>query len=188
MYLCRIMNVLDANVLSDLREGSHKAFEKVFTAYFNKVKAFIYGYIKSDIDAEELAEDIFVNLWLNHEVIDVSKSFDSYLHTIARNASLNYLKHKLVKESHINNISGMEKTFTSEDDLIAKETLLLIEMAVDRMPEQRKNIYRLSRNEGLKNEEIAIRLNTTKRNVESQLSLALKDLRKVISSVFLFFP
>ena len=49
------------------------------------------------------------------------------------------------------------------------------------MPEQRRMIYTLSRNEGLSNAEIAERLNTTKRNVESQLSLALKEIRKVIS-------
>ena len=53
------------------------------------------------------------------------------------------------------------------------------------MPEQRKKIYILSRNEGLSNEEIAAQLNTTKRNVESQLSLALKEIRKTISCFFL---
>ena len=54
-----------------------------------------------------------------------------------------------------------------------------------KMPEQRKKIYILSRNEGLSNEEIAAQLNTTKRNVESQLSLALKEIRKTISCFFL---
>lgn len=53
------------------------------------------------------------------------------------------------------------------------------------MPEQRKQIYILSRNKGLNNTEIADRLNTTKRNVESQLSLALKEIRKAISVFFL---
>ncbi len=183
------MNITDENIFYALREGSHKAFEKIFIAYFNKTKTFINGYIKSDADAEELAEDIFVNLWINRTSIDPDKTFSSYLHTIARNTALNFLKHKFIKESYKTNaLADSDKSFTSEDKLIAKETLLLIEMTVDRMPEQRKKIYRLSRNEGLKNEEIADLLNTTKRNVESQLSLALKDLRKVIFTVFIFFP
>ncbi len=182
------MSGINLNTLNDLREGNHKAFEEVFIVYFDKIKYFIFGYIKSEIDAEELAEDIFVNLWINHSSIDPNKSFSSYLHTIARNTALNFLKHKFVKESHSGTISGESFQYDSEDELIAKETQLLIEMAVVKMPEQRKVIYQMSRNEGLKNDEIANRLNTTKSNVESQLSLALKDLRKIIASVFLYFP
>jgi RNA polymerase sigma-70 factor (ECF subfamily) len=73
-----------------------------------------------------------------------------------------------------------------EKSLIAGETAMQIEMAVDKMPAQRREIYRLSRDEGLKNDEIADRLGTTKRNVESQLSHALKDIKKVILTAFLF--
>lgn len=182
------MNTISENTLNLLREGNHKAFEEVFMAYFDKIKLLIFGYIKSEVDAEELTEDIFVNLWINHTSIDPSRSFSSYMHTIARNAALNFLRHKFIRESHEYNSVGLESDFSSEDKLIAKETALLIEMAIEKMPEKRKKIYQLSREEGLNNEEIAIRLNITKTNVESQLSLALKDIRKVIASVFLFIP
>lgn len=181
------MKKVDENTLNDFRTGSHKAFEEIFTTYYDQTKFFIFGYIKSEVDAEELTQDIFVNLWINRHTIDLSKSFSSYVHTIARNTALNFLKHKFIKESHETADISMD-TYSSEDELIAKETQLLIEMAVEKMPEQRKLVYQLSRNEGLKNEEIAVRLNTTKRNVESQLSLALKDLRKAIAATFLFFP
>ena len=73
------------------------------------------------------------------------------------------------------------------DKIIAKELGLLIDDIVGKMPEQRKMIYTLSRQEGLSNAEIAIQLNTTKRNVESQLSLALKEIRKAISCFLLSF-
>lgn len=172
---------LNIETLDALRNGDHKAFEAVFTAYYNKTKAFIYGYIKSGADAEELAEDLFVDLWENRRCIDLSKSFNAYLHTIARNSAINFLKHKYVHEKYINEIPAWESHHSSEDDYLAKELGLLIEEVVDSMPEQRKQIYRLSRNEGLSNGEIAERLNTTKRNVESQLSLALKEIRKAIT-------
>ena len=94
-------NIVDAKTLEALRNGDRKAFKDVFFAYYNKTKAFIYGYTKSDSDAEELAEDLFVNLWLNRHSIDLSKSFNSYLHTIARNAAINFLKHKQVQEKYI---------------------------------------------------------------------------------------
>jgi RNA polymerase sigma-70 factor (ECF subfamily) len=148
---------------------------------YNKTKAFINGYIKSEPDAEELTEDLFVNLWINRHSIDTSKSFNSYLHTIARNAAINFLKHKYVCDAYLNHNLETGYSSTSEEDLIAKELEMLIDELVGGMPEQRRMIYTLSRNEGLSNAEIAERLNTTKRNVESQLSLALKEIRKVIS-------
>jgi len=178
-------NNIDRKILEALRDGSHKAFEAIFITYYNKTKAFIYGYIKSEADAEELTEDLFVNLWENRENIDASKSFNSYLHTIARNTAINFLKRKYLHIEYVNNTHIPEHTSTSEEDLIAKELGLLIDDVVDKMPEQRRQIYILSRNKGLSNAEIADQLKTTKRNVESQLSLALKEIRKAIS-MFLF--
>lgn len=178
-------NKIEKQTLEALQQGSHKAFEVVFIAYYGKTKAFIYGYIKSEPDAEELTEDLFVNLWINHLSIDTAKSFDSFLHTIARNAALNFLKHKYVQDTYLSNARNQEYGSTSEEDLIAKELGLLIDDTVEGMPKQRRKIYMLSRNEGLSNDEIATRLNTTKRNVESQLSLALKEIRKAISCFFL---
>lgn len=178
-------NKIDIKTLEAFQLGCHKAFETVFVTYYNKIKAFINGYIKSEADAEELTEDLFVNLWMNHHSIDISKSFDSYLHTIARNSAINYLKHKYVHDTYVSDTQSDEYSPTSEEELIAKEQSLLIDEIVEKMPEQRKAIYKLSRNERLSNTEIAMRLNTTNRNVESQLSLALKEIRKAIS-YFLF--
>lgn len=177
-------NKVDIKTLEALKDGDHKAFETVFIAYYNKTKAFIYGYLKSESDAEELAEDLFVSLWENRKKINTAKSFSSYLHTIARNTAINFLKHKYLHNTYLSNIQYTEYSSTSEDELIAKELGLLIDDLVSNMPDQRKKIYLLSRNGGLTNTEIAEKLNTTKRNVESQLSLALKEIRKAISSFF----
>ena len=94
-------NNIDIKTLEAFQDGNHKAFETVFIAYYNKTKAFIDGYIKSESDAEELTEDLFVNLWINHDSIDASKSFSSYLHTIARNSAINVLKHKYGHDTYL---------------------------------------------------------------------------------------
>lgn len=177
-------NSIDIKTLEALRNGDHKAFEHIFVTYYGKIKSFIFGYLKSEEDAEELTEDLFVNLWINHKSIDITKSFSSYLHAIARNAAINFLNHKHLHNTYLRNIQYTGHSSTSEEELIAKELGLLIDDLVDKMPDQRKQIYLLSRNEGFTNTEIAEKLRTTKRNVESQLSLALKEIRKAISSFF----
>lgn len=181
------MKRVDRNMVVALQSGDHEAFEEIFAVFFGRVKAFIFGYIKSDVDAEELAQDIFVNLWTGRGSIDPARPLGAYLHTVARNSALNFLRHKLVRQTHAGSLAGDEGSAGSEEELIARETAMLIEMAVERMPAQRREIYRLSRGEGLKNDEIADRLGTTKRNVESQLSLALKEIRKIIVVLLLSF-
>ena len=180
-----MQNKVTIEILRSFRQGNHDAFEKIFLAYFNKIKIFVTGYIKSEADAEDLTEELFVNLWVNHASIDPDKSFDSYLHTIARNIALNFLKHKLVKESYQIHYEPLEADFSSEENLIAQEIAEQIEKKIEEMPEQRRNIYKMSRLEGLKNNEIAQKLNTSKHNVESQLSLALKELRQLVSTILL---
>jgi len=170
-----------------IKEGDEKAFELVFITYFNKVKYFIVGLIKSEEDAEELAQDIFVKLWLNRESVDFDKSLSSYLHTAARNATINFLKGKFVRDSYVSDQLRQEEEKESvEESYYAKETSLLIKMAVSQMPEKRRAIFELSREKGLSNEEIANKLEISKKTVENQLSLALKEIRKIIT--FFFTP
>jgi|SRR5690554_1454669 len=170
------MTKIDPSILSALRKGSHQAFEKVFNFYYTKVRYFIFGYVKTMADAEELAEEIFVGLWLNHNSIDPGKSFDSYLYTIAKNKALNFLKRKYATKTIFEMQAPSSFSYSPEEEYIAMEKSLFIEMIVEKMPAQRKKVYQL-RQQGLSNKEIAIELDTTKRNVESQISLALKEVR-----------
>ena len=75
---------------------------------------------------------------------------------------------------------------TAEDNLFAKEISLLIEMVVSEMPKQRQLIYRLSKEQGLSNEEIASKLGISKRSVENQISMALKEIKRAISFYLIF--
>ena len=180
------MTKIDQFILSALQKGSHSAFEKVFNFYYSKVKTFILGYVKTTSDAEELAEEVFVGLWQNHKSIDSEKSFDSYLYTIAKNKALNFLKRKYATKTIIEMQAFSTFSHSPEEEYIALEKSLLIEMIVEKMPVQRKKVY-LLRQQGLTNEEIAKELGTTKRNVESQVSLAFKEVRNAFSSYLIVF-
>ncbi len=180
---------MDISTIEALQNGNHKAFEIVFLAYFDKVKYLLIGLLRSENDAEELAQDIFVKLWMNRQSINPNKSFNTYLYTITRNTALNYLKHKWVEENFKNSFSDADAEIgeSSDEILFAKEISLLIEMAVYRMPPQRRRIYEMSRKKGISNNEIAKELDISKKTVENQLSLALREIRRIISTFLLFF-
>lgn len=161
----------------------------VFLTYFDKVKYLLTGLLRSESDAEELAQDIFVKLWINRQSIDPSKAFNTYIYTIARNTALNYLKHKLVEDNFLNSLNDfdVEEADSSDEILFAKEISLLVEMTVCRMPVQRRKIYQMSREKGISNNEIAEELGISKKTVENQISLALQEIKRVISAFLIFF-
>lgn len=162
-------------------------FEEIFMNYFPKVKAFIRKILKSEAEAEDMAQDIFLKLWLNPELMNEIQIIDAYLYRMARNQIYNYIEHKNIGYKFV---ESQDKEEASRDDIheaiYANETNLLIKLAVDKMPPQRKAIFILSREEHLSNNDIAIKLNISKRTVDGHLSMALADIRKIIY-LMLFF-
>lgn len=180
-------NNITKNTIQALRDGDHNAFEQVFLLYFNKVKYFINGFVKSGSDAEELAQEIFVKLWTGRQNIDPERNFNTYLYISARNATMNFLRQKYVRDSFAaDQMKVAEESVSGEDFVMAREIDLLVDMALMKMPNQRKAVYDLNRKEGLSNEEIAERLGISKKTVENHMSLALKELRNVVKSFVVF--
>jgi RNA polymerase sigma-70 factor (ECF subfamily) len=176
----------DIQNIQELASGNHSAYKSLFMKYFPKVKYFISHLIKSDVVAEELAQDIFMKIWEHREQLVLIQSFNSYIYRIAKNLSLNYLEHKYIEETYFNNYQG-ETEFSIEEEFYAKELELLEQLTVSNMPPQRKAIYEMSRKKGFTNEEIATKLSISKKTVENHLNLALKEIRKTLSLFNSFF-
>lgn len=172
-----------------LSNGDSKAFELLFLRYQPKLVYFFTGFVHDDEIAQDLAQDLFFNLWNNRSKLSDIRLFQSYLYQMARNILYNYYDHSLVQEKY-----GMAQFLSPsvsddpEEQLFASNLQELINLRVDQMPPQRRQIFRMSRMEGLNNEEIANRLNINKRTVENHLTVALADLRKMLKvSILLFF-
>ncbi|WP_165043259.1 RNA polymerase sigma-70 factor [Dysgonomonas sp. ZJ709] len=174
--------------LKRLAANDHEAFKALFVKYFPKVKYFIAHLIKSDILAEDFAQDIFTKIWLGRADVLKIQSFNSYIYRMAKNAVINYSQSQIVERNYAEYISDIEHVeLPFEEELYAKEINLLIQLSVNNMPPQRKKVYEMSRVDGLANEEIANQLNLSKKTVENHLNLALKEIRKTISLFLVFF-
>lgn len=180
------MKTEDAQNVQKLILGEHNAFKSLFMKYFPKMKYFIAHFVKSDAVAEELAQDIFMKIWEHREKLNNVQSFDAYIYRMSKNMSINYLEHKYVEESYMENYQG-ETESTIEGELYAREIELLEQLTINQMPPQRKTVYEMSRKKGMKNEEIATALGISKKTVENHLNLALKEIRKALYFFFTFF-
>lgn len=167
-----------------------KKFEHFFILTFPKVKAFAWKILKSEEDAEDVAQDIFVKLWDNPVLWEEKQALDGYIYTMARNQIYNFLKHKSVELSYQEKVvqeGVISSEFDMNDNLYAKELQLLIKLTLDNMPEQRKKVFFMSRQKGMSNQEIADNLQLSIRTVERHIYLALQDLKKIILIAFFFY-
>ena len=167
-------------------------FQRFFISNFPKVKNYAQLLLKSEVDAEDVAQDIFCKLWLQPEIwLDNENELDNYLFIMTRNIILNIFMHQQIEREYQEGY--LEKTVLHEliegedalNNIYYEEMLLVVRLTLEKMPERRRLIFELSRFKGLSYKEIAEKLNVSIRTVEHQVYLALIELKKVL--LFLFF-
>ena len=84
----------DEQLVSNYLAGDEQSFRFLVERYLHSVYSFIYRYVQSDVDAEDIAQDVFVSVWKNIKSFDSDKKFKTWVFAIAKNASLNWLKKK----------------------------------------------------------------------------------------------
>jgi RNA polymerase sigma-70 factor (ECF subfamily) len=168
-------------------------FQKFFTANFPKVKNFAQMLLKSEAEAEDVAQDVFCKLWLQPEIwLDTDKDLDNYLFILTRNIVLNIFKHQQIEQEYQDEV--VERTFLYEltekeeilNNVYYKEMLMIVQLTLEKMPKRRRLIFKLSRFKGLSHKEIADKLDVSIRTIEHQVYLALIELKKILV-LFIFF-
>lgn len=179
----------EAKYLEALGKGDHEAFNMLFMSYHSLVKRFLFGFIKEEEEVLDITQDIFVKIWTHRKSVALVDSFKAYLFRMARNEIYNYYKLHVIHENHLEQykLQSVWVDDLLEERLLAEELGLLLDIAVDKMPPQRKLIFKMSRKDGLSNEEISCRLNINKRTVENHITQALADLRKLLDLILPFF-
>ena len=136
--------------------------------------------LKDHSEAEDITQDIFLKIWRNRTSIGAVDAFGPYLFRMARNAVYDRFDNRSVRENYARRASLLPEYELPDSAIDSRDLLLLIRMVVEKMPEQRRRIFRMSREEGLSNDQIAEQLSISRRTVENQISRALAELRKLV--------
>lgn len=181
------MEKTEVHILTEIAAGNIQAFEQLFFRYQPKLVCFLTGLTHDSEVSRDMAQEIFLSIWKDREKLVQVESVSAYLYQMARYKVYDYFDHLAVTEQYAHEyLENASEAESEEEQLFARELQTMIQAAVQQMPPQRQLVYRMSREEGLSNDEIALRLYISKRTVENHLTAALAILRKVVYLWLLF--
>ena len=163
-----------------LSRGDETAFAQLFNKYSDKLFSFIVSISGSNEIAEDVVQDVFLKVWQMGQGLANIENFDSYLFRMAHNHALNVIKRRAKEILVLAEIAGRSEASKAETffDLEYKEIQRFYKKAIEKLPPQQKLVITMSRENGLKQQEIARRLNISVATVKCHMTEALRSLRK----------
>jgi RNA polymerase sigma-70 factor (ECF subfamily) len=171
----------DGVLIISLKKGNRNAFNTLFEKYSPKLYFFVLKTFQNKVEAEEIVQETFLKIWETRHRIDEKQNFNTYLISIAKHLIYDHLRHKAVERKYSQRVQQTsDKSYTVEDEFALESLRDYIIANIELLPPQQKEIL-LLKNKGYENDEIAERLNLSKRTVETHINRAFKVLRNSLS-------
>lgn len=162
-----------------ISQGDDDAFTEVFRRYSSKVYGVALKMLKSEVEAEEVVQEVFISLWRARKRFNVIDNPEGYIFTTTYHAVYAHLR-KISRDKDLLEEVIFQVVFkqnTTQDTIAARETGALIYEAIQQLPPQQRTVYELSKQKDLSYDEIATRLGLSKNTVRNHLAEAMKTIR-----------
>lgn len=191
-------SINEKRLLTELKNGSFQAFERLYNMYSGKLYNFIMRISSGNqYMAEEVVQSAFIRVWEVRERVEPESSFISFLCTIAKNLLMNMYQRQTVEyvyNEYLKN-TGVDRDSQTEESIDLRFLNGYIDSLAEELPAQRKKIFILSKRQNYTNKEIAEMMGISESTVATQLSLAVKFMReqlmkhydKIVALLFAFF-
>ena len=169
----------DKELVVLLKNGSQPAFRELYIRYSEKLTHFCNRMLRDKSRAEDVAHDVFLQILEMNDSLHPEKSFCGYLQTIAQNRILDEFKRANVHLRYAQHtiMHGNEATNQTENLIIDNDYEKLLNELIDGLTPKQKEVFRLSRIQGLTHKEIAEKLHISIPTVKKHASLALEKIK-----------
>jgi RNA polymerase sigma-70 factor (ECF subfamily) len=171
--------VNDRDLLERLRQGDTAAFDAIFRTWYGPLVGTAERMLRDRAVAEELVQDVMLELWRRRESLAADGSAQAYLFQATRNRVLNHLRHLKIEQRSEPEVQREVASTPHADAAVVQEELdVAVQRAVQALPDRCREVFELSRVHGLKYAEIARTLGISVKTVEAQMGKALRTLRE----------
>lgn len=168
-------------ILEELKKGNERAFDFVFRQYYKVLSQFSYSFVKEQIAAESIVQDVFIKLWERREVLGDISNLQSYLLGMVKNQSIDFLRQEKSNSRKYLNLKVAESANTTEEQVSINEFEEKLLKSIMKLPDRCREAIEMSRFEGLPNKEIARQMQISVKGVEALIGRSLKLLRVELS-------
>jgi len=177
-----------------IQKDDRVAFYNIYERYSKRLYGFVLRYIKQKEDAEEIVQEVFVKVWESRNKIDAYASFESFLFTIAYNTTISILRKRTNEKKYLDHLKSLQQPTNSPnliDEIYFNELNARVQSLLNELTPRQKEIFHLSREEGLTHDEIAkkldISVNTVKKHIANTLTFLKShiDIRLTINVLYI---
>ncbi len=169
-------------LLQQVASGNEQAFRQLFQVHHRKVYSFAFGLTRSAVMAEEITQEIFLKIWVHRNQLADLRYFNAWLKTLVRNLTYTWLRRMSLEELILKDIGhrSERQSDDTENAVLLREFSRLVQQAVDQLPPRQKEVYLLSRQQGLPHAVIASQLNISPNTVKQHMKSALHSIRRFL--------
>ena len=171
-------------LLQQIAQGDEAAFSTLFYAYLGNLQPFIMKLTRSAEDTEEVIQETFIRLWMSRDKLVDVQTPHAWIYTIAANECYKYLKKRSSREHGLTDLIRADTGIVWDQPVLQalqlKEMNRLIKEAVNKLPQRRRRVYQMSRDEGMKIPDIAAVLRISPNTVKNTLVSSLGFIRKYL--------
>jgi len=170
----------DEELMRELKADNMFAFDMLYKKYCKRLYKFGYSILKSQDEAENLIQDVYLNLWENRYKVEKNSSIKFYLFTMAYNSAISILRKKARESQFIEYLKSLQKINEEpvNTELEYNELTNKLDEIIKKLPLRQKEVYLLHSVEGMKYTEIAERLHISVNTIKNHMSRALKTIRE----------
>jgi len=168
-----------------IQKDDRVAFYNLYERYCRRLHGFVLRYIKQNEDAEEIVQEVFVKIWESRNKIDAYSSFEAFLFTIAYNTTISLLRKRTSEKIYLEHLKSLQQCANSPDlidEIQFNELNHQVQSLLNELTPRQKEIFQLSREEGLSHDEIAKRLDISVNTVKKHMGNTLSFLKSRIDS------
>jgi RNA polymerase sigma-70 factor (ECF subfamily) len=181
-----VYNTNQLNILVKALINNNKtALDELYNYYYPRLYTFAKRFLKVEDDINDILQDVFIKIWENRKNIKNVETFNAYIFTITKNTVISYFREKIKVADFESRVREMATTegYLTETAAEYEDIKEKVDQLIEQLPEKRKQIFKLSREQGLSNKEIAGEMGISVKTVEDHIMHAIRFLKNNLKTL-----